>query len=108
MSGLGAVVLTQEKVQNVQLGGNAKIHCARTGGKSSWILAWYQQKPGSAPKFLLADSNRATSLPSRFTYTDNGYNEYLDINGVTADDEAVYYCACHGCPSSADHHSAPT
>ncbi|KAL2098969.1 hypothetical protein ACEWY4_005449 [Coilia grayii] len=97
LSGLDAVVLTQERIQNVGVGQNAKIHCARTGGNRGWVLAWYQQKPGSAPKFLLADSTRATGLASRFTYTDNGYDEYLNINGVTADDEAVYYCACHGC-----------
>ncbi|XP_076156262.1 immunoglobulin lambda-1 light chain-like [Alosa pseudoharengus] len=91
LTGLEAIVLTQQKTQTSKLGQNIQIQCSRDSGK--WRISWYQQKPGSGPKFLLSDGSRANGLPSRFTYTDNGYNEYLNINGVTADDEAVYYCA---------------
>ncbi|XP_031436429.1 immunoglobulin lambda-1 light chain-like [Clupea harengus] len=89
LSGLEALVVTQQKTQTSKLGQNIQIQCTRDSG--SWVIAlvmsWYQQKPGSAPKFLLADGSRASSLPSRFTFTDNGLTEYLNINGVTADDE---------------------
>ncbi|KAL2098970.1 hypothetical protein ACEWY4_005450 [Coilia grayii] len=98
-AGLEALVLTQEKTLTSTLGQNVQIRCTRDSG--TWVISWYQQKPGNAPKFLLADSTRATGLASRFTYTDNGLNEYLNINGVTADDEAVYYCAMVSSPHSA-------
>lgn len=78
---------------------NVKISC-RTDASRDWALTWYQQKPGEAPKFLLVDSTRASGLPSRFTYSGSGNQEYLHINGVQAEDEAVYYCACHNCVGS--------
>uniref|UniRef100_A0A8C4A0T7 Ig-like domain-containing protein n=1 Tax=Denticeps clupeoides TaxID=299321 RepID=A0A8C4A0T7_9TELE len=92
LSGLEALVLTQEKTKTVPLGQNVQIHCGKDS--NSLDISWYQQKPGAAPKFLLVDSTRASGLPSRFSYTDNGFTEYLNIYGVTSDDEAVYYCAC--------------
>ncbi|XP_028837112.1 immunoglobulin lambda-1 light chain-like [Denticeps clupeoides] len=102
LSGLEALVLTQEKTKTVPLGQNVQIHCGKDS--NSLDISWYQQKPGAAPKFLLVDSTRASGLPSRFSYTDNGFTEYLNIYGVTSDDEAVYYCACVGCDGG---HSAP-
>ncbi|XP_036429406.1 immunoglobulin lambda-1 light chain-like [Colossoma macropomum] len=92
--GLEGLVLTQEKSVSVQAGQNVKILCSPSSG--DWGLTWYQQKPGESPKFLLVDSTRAGGLPSRFTYSGSGSQEYLHINGVQAEDEAVYYCACHG------------
>uniref|UniRef100_A0AAY4CWL6 Ig-like domain-containing protein n=1 Tax=Denticeps clupeoides TaxID=299321 RepID=A0AAY4CWL6_9TELE len=106
MSGLQAYQLIQPKSQNAQLGENIQLHCREEGSDFSYI-PWYQQKPGSAPTFLLVGSTRASGLPSRFSYSKNGYDEYLKIDGVTADDEAVYYCACPNCPTSGLYHSAP-
>uniref|UniRef100_A0A3B4CFT5 Ig-like domain-containing protein n=1 Tax=Pygocentrus nattereri TaxID=42514 RepID=A0A3B4CFT5_PYGNA len=100
LSGLEALVLTQEKTKSVKLGENIKVSC-RTDDSTDWTLTWYQQKPGESPKFLLADSKRASGLPSRFTYSGSRNQEYLHINGVQAEDEAVYYCACHSCGSLA-------
>ncbi|XP_072559128.1 immunoglobulin lambda-1 light chain-like isoform X2 [Paramormyrops kingsleyae] len=97
ISGLEALVLTQEKSVSLSLGANAKISCSLSSG--SWTISWYQQKAGSAPQFLLADSNRASGLSDRFTYSSSGNPKYLHINGVKAEDEAVYYCACAGCGS---------
>ncbi|KAL6487926.1 hypothetical protein MHYP_G00045520 [Metynnis hypsauchen] len=96
--GLEGLVMTQEKSVSVQAGQNVKILCSPSSG--NWGLAWYQQKPGESPKFLLVDSTRASGLPSRFTYSGSGSQEYLHINGVQAEDEAVYYCACHYCVGS--------
>uniref|UniRef100_A0A8C9QZV7 Ig-like domain-containing protein n=1 Tax=Scleropages formosus TaxID=113540 RepID=A0A8C9QZV7_SCLFO len=92
-----ALVLTQEESMSVSLGENVKMSCTVSSG--SWTISWYQQKPGGAPQFLLADSTRASGLPSRFTYSKSGNNKYLHINGVTAEDTAVYYCGCAGCGS---------
>lgn len=101
--GFEAIVhLTQEKIMNVNTGQDVKILCRRDDS-GSWVISWYQQKAGDTPKFLLVDSTRASGLSSRFTYTDNGVDEYLNIARVEAEDEAVYYCGCIICQS---HHSA--
>ncbi|XP_076835187.1 immunoglobulin kappa light chain-like [Brachyhypopomus gauderio] len=101
LSGFEAIVhLTQEKTMDVSVGQNVKVLCKKD--QSRWAISWYQQKQGDVPKFLLADSSRASGLPSRFTYTDNGMDEYLNINGMQVEDEAVYYCGCIICE---DHHS---
>ncbi|XP_053476325.1 immunoglobulin kappa light chain [Ictalurus furcatus] len=98
LSGFEAIVhLTQEKILNVNVGQDVRILCRRDSG--SWGISWYQQKAGDTPKYLLADSNRASGLSSRFTYTDNGNDEYLNIAKVEAEDEAVYYCGCFICES---------
>ncbi|XP_059413167.1 immunoglobulin kappa light chain-like [Carassius carassius] len=102
LSGFEAIVqLTQEKIMNVNTGQDVKIHCKKDNG--GYTISWYQQKAGAPPKFLLADSYRASGLSSRFTYTDNGVDEYLNIARVEAEDEAVYYCGCIICQN---HHSA--
>ncbi|XP_026073719.1 immunoglobulin kappa light chain-like [Carassius auratus] len=99
LSGFEAIVhLTQEKIMNVNTGQDVKILCRRDDS-GSWVISWYQQKAGGPPKFILADSYRASGLSSRFTYTDNGVNEYLNIARVEAEDEAVYYCGCIICQS---------
>ncbi|KAI5611689.1 immunoglobulin lambda-1 light chain-like isoform X2 [Silurus asotus] len=103
LSGFEAIVhLTQEKIMNVNVGQDVKILCRRDDS-GSWGISWYQQKAGETPKFVLADGTRANGLSSRFTYTDNGLDEYLNIARVEAEDEAVYYCGCIICDS---HHSA--
>ncbi|KAJ8270993.1 hypothetical protein GJAV_G00121570 [Gymnothorax javanicus] len=96
ISGLEAVlVLTQEKSLTVSPGSNAKISCIAS--KGSYHISWYQKKPGSSPRFLVVGSTRGTGVPNRFIHSKTGSTTYLDINGVTAEDEAVYYCACAGC-----------
>ncbi|XP_046720246.1 immunoglobulin kappa light chain-like [Silurus meridionalis] len=103
LSGFEAIVhLTQEKIMNVNVGQDVKILCRRDDS-GSWSISWYQQKAGETPKFVLADATRASGLSSRFTYTDNGLDEYLNIARVEAEDEAVYYCGCIICDN---HHSA--
>lgn len=92
-------MITQEKVMSVKPGEDVKVSC-RTDASRDWVLTWYQQKPGKSPSFLFYDSTRASGLPSRFTYSGSGSQEYLHINGVQAEDEAVYYCACHNCVGS--------
>ncbi|XP_063080270.1 immunoglobulin lambda-1 light chain-like [Engraulis encrasicolus] len=97
LCGLEALVLTQEKSLTAQLGQNVKIPCSPSTG--SYQLAWYQPKDDGV-KFLLVDGTRATGLASRFTYSRSGSQMYLHINGVTAEDEATYYCACYNCEST--------
>ncbi|XP_072532866.1 immunoglobulin lambda-1 light chain-like [Salminus brasiliensis] len=91
LTGLSAYSLDQEKSKSVTLKSTVKILC--TAEDDNYYISWYQQKAGGAPQFLLRNDVRADGLPSRFTYTDSGNQDYLNINGIEAEDEAVYYCA---------------
>uniref|UniRef100_A0A3B3TI07 Ig-like domain-containing protein n=1 Tax=Paramormyrops kingsleyae TaxID=1676925 RepID=A0A3B3TI07_9TELE len=44
----------------------------------------------------LTPVSSTSGLSDRFTYSSSGNPKYLHINGVKAEDEAVYYCACVG------------
>ncbi|XP_016851595.1 immunoglobulin lambda variable 5-39 [Anolis carolinensis] len=103
--------LTQPRSASVSLGGTMKLSCAMSSGFNigSYSVYWYQQKPGSAPRYLLwfnSDSSKhqGTGVPSRFSGSkDTSRNTgYLNIAGTLAEDEADYHCAvwhsnaCHG------------
>lgn len=95
LSGLAAYDLSQEKSKSAKEGDKVSILC--TAENDKYYISWYQQKSGGPPEFLLCNDNRASGLPGRFTYTDSGNQDYLNIEGVRAEDQAVYYCACLNC-----------
>uniref|UniRef100_A0A2K6S993 Ig-like domain-containing protein n=1 Tax=Saimiri boliviensis boliviensis TaxID=39432 RepID=A0A2K6S993_SAIBB len=72
---------------SASVGDKVTITCRASQGISSW-LAWYQQKPGKAPKA----SNLGTGVPSRFSGSGSGTDFTLTISSLQPEDIATYYC----------------
>uniref|UniRef100_A0A8C3FDX5 Ig-like domain-containing protein n=1 Tax=Chrysemys picta bellii TaxID=8478 RepID=A0A8C3FDX5_CHRPI len=104
--------LTAPASESVPPGGTNKLSCTRSRYSiGSYRVEWYQQKLGSAPRFVYhyqtsSDQGRGTGIPARFTVSPDSSNNLwnLVISGVQAEDEADYYCAVWD-GSSYVHHS---
>uniref|UniRef100_A0A8D2J5N8 Ig-like domain-containing protein n=1 Tax=Varanus komodoensis TaxID=61221 RepID=A0A8D2J5N8_VARKO len=104
------LVLTQPPSASVSLGNTVRLSCAFSSGVSvsNYYVQWYQQKPGSPPRFLLwyySDSSKGqgSGVPARFSGSKDtsASSGILTISGVLAEDEADYYCAAaHGSSGS--------
>nr|7AHV_B Chain B, anti-FIXa Fab of mim8 light chain [Homo sapiens] len=77
---------------SASVGDRVTITCRASQSISSW-LAWYQQKPGKAPKFLIYKASKLErGTPSRFSGSGDGTEFSLTISSLQPDDFATYYC----------------
>uniref|UniRef100_A0A667HA56 Ig-like domain-containing protein n=1 Tax=Lynx canadensis TaxID=61383 RepID=A0A667HA56_LYNCA len=85
---------------SASLGTTARLTCTLNSERIDiYPIFWYQQKPGSPPRYLLTyvtDSNKrqGSGVPSRFSGSkDASANAgILLISGLQSEDEADYYC----------------
>uniref|UniRef100_A0A8C2I140 Ig-like domain-containing protein n=1 Tax=Cyprinus carpio TaxID=7962 RepID=A0A8C2I140_CYPCA len=96
----GQVTVTQTpSVKTVQIGEPVTINCKTNtavydGCPGSYTcMAWYQQKPGEAPKLLTRYANqRETNTPSRFSGSGSRTDFTRTISGVQTEYTGDYYC----------------
>uniref|UniRef100_A0A8C0JYV6 Ig-like domain-containing protein n=1 Tax=Canis lupus dingo TaxID=286419 RepID=A0A8C0JYV6_CANLU len=91
---LSLPVLTQPPRASASLETSVKLTC--TLSSDNYIVRWYQQQPGKAPRYLMyvrsdGSYNRGDGIPSRFSGSSSGTDRYLTISNIKSEDEDDYY-----------------
>uniref|UniRef100_A0ABK0LM72 Ig-like domain-containing protein n=2 Tax=Rattus norvegicus TaxID=10116 RepID=A0ABK0LM72_RAT len=77
---------------SASLGDKVTITCQASQNINKYI-AWYQQKPGKAPRQLIHyTSTLVSGTPSRFSGSGSGRDYSFSISNVESEDIASYYC----------------
>uniref|UniRef100_UPI003F7786E6 Nemolizumab scFv n=1 Tax=Mus musculus TaxID=10090 RepID=UPI003F7786E6 len=80
---------------SASVGDRVTITCQASEDIYSFV-AWYQQKPGKAPKLLIYNAQtEAQGVPSRFSGSGSGTDFTLTISSLQPEDFATYYCQHH-------------
>ncbi|XP_044935262.1 uncharacterized protein LOC101672488 [Mustela putorius furo] len=89
----GDITMTQSPGSlAVSPGQRVTMNCRASQSVSNYV-AWYQQKPGQAPRLLIyAASSRATGIPDRFSGSGSGTDFTFSISNLQAEDVGDYYC----------------
>uniref|UniRef100_A0AAY4DI40 Ig-like domain-containing protein n=1 Tax=Denticeps clupeoides TaxID=299321 RepID=A0AAY4DI40_9TELE len=90
----GQVTVTQTpRERTFQPQDTVVLNCKTSSGIYSNYFAWYQQKPGEAPKLLIyAINSRNTGTPERGSGSSGGSDFTLTISSIQAEDAGDYYC----------------
>ncbi|XP_057599341.1 uncharacterized protein LOC130857630 [Hippopotamus amphibius kiboko] len=93
---IGEIMLTQSPASlSLTPGERATLTC-RASQSVSTYLAWYQQKPGQAPRLLIyGASTRASGIPAWFRGSGLGTDFTLTISSLEPEDAAGCYCYQH-------------
>uniref|UniRef100_A0A8C7NSL4 Ig-like domain-containing protein n=1 Tax=Oncorhynchus mykiss TaxID=8022 RepID=A0A8C7NSL4_ONCMY len=88
------IVTQTPAVKAVLPGQSVSLNCKTSSNvHGNNYLAWYQHKPGGAPKLLIYYATTLQSgIPSRFSGSGSHSDFTLTISGVQAEDAGDYYC----------------
>ncbi|CAO2631191.1 Immunoglobulin lambda variable 4-69, partial [Lemmus lemmus] len=90
-------VLTQSPTASASLGASVKLTCTLSSEHSSYTIAWFQQQPDKAPKYVMylrsnGNYGKGDGIPDRFSGSSSGTQRYLSISNIQSEDEADYFC----------------